>query len=201
MPDLVFLDVELEDGTGFDILKALNPIKFKVIFITGHQDFAIQAFKYSAIDYLIKPIDSIDLKDAVRKAQEKIKQEDLSLKYDALIQNIEPNNQLKKIILKTSDSIYSVLIKDIIRCEADKNYTTFYLTNTKKIIISNTLKEYDKLLSPYGFFRVQQSHLINMAFFSHYLKKDGGMVVLNNSDQIPVSSAKRDELMKYIEQH
>ena len=157
VPDLVFLDVEMADGTGFDLLHRLKPIQFKVIFITGFEDFAIRAFRFSAIDYLLKPLDSNDLIDAVNKAEESLSKEALEIKLNTLFSNLERQKNLQKLVLKTAEKIYSVNIQDIVNCEADKNYTTFYFINAPKLVVSTTLKEYETLLKPFNFFRAHQS--------------------------------------------
>jgi two-component system, LytTR family, response regulator len=199
MPDLVFLDVEMGDGTGFDVLKQLHRISFKVIFITAFQDFASNAFRVSAVDYLLKPINPIHLIEAVKKAEELITNDLLVLKMNALLINTEQPNVLKKIVLKTIDTIFSVNIQDIIRCESDKNYTTFFLKNTAPLIVSNTLKEYERMLASVGFFRAHRSHLINLNYFDHYKKTDGGYIVLKDKTQIPLAPQKKDELFELIE--
>jgi two-component system LytT family response regulator len=198
-PDLVFLDVEMPDGTGFDLLQKLKPISFKVIFITGHEDFAIRAFRFSAIDYLLKPLDVNELIEAVKKAEESLNKAFLELKLNTLFSNLERPKDLQKLILKTSDKIYSVNIQDIVNCESDKNYTTFYFINTPKLVISTTLKEYENLLKPFNFFRAHQSHLINMLYFDHLIKTDGGnTIVMKNKNTIPLAIRKKEEFLALI---
>jgi two-component system LytT family response regulator len=140
MPDLVFLDVEMPDGTGFDLLQKLKPITFKVIFITGYEDFAILAFRFSAIDYLLKPLDAVELIEAVSKAEQSLQKEVIDLKLNTLFANLERPKNLQKLILKTAEKIYSVNIQDIVNCESDKNYTTFYFINAPKLVVSTTSK-------------------------------------------------------------
>jgi len=181
-PDLVFLDVDLTDGTGFDILNLLKPIQFKIIFITAHQEYAMKAIKFSAFDYILKPVSESELK------------------MDAFFYNAENiRKEGKKIVLKTSESIHLVSVCDIMRCEADNNYTTFYLATGERIVISHGLKEYEDLLGNYGFFRVHQSHLINLKFIARFDKKDGGYVILTDKSQIPVSQRKKQKLLEVIE--
>ncbi|UPT71878.1 MAG: LytTR family DNA-binding domain-containing protein [Flavobacterium sp. JAD_PAG50586_2] len=200
LPDLVFLDVEMPDGTGFDLLQKLSPISFKVIFITGYEDFAIRAFRFSAIDYLLKPLDPKELKEAVKKAQDSLTKEVFDMKLHNLFANLERPKDLQKLVLKTADKIYSVNIQDIINCEADKNYTTFQFINAPKLIVSSTLKEYETLLRPYNFFRTHKSHLINMAYFDHFVKADGGnTIVMKNKTVIPLSIRKKEEFLISLE--
>lgn len=195
-PDLIFLDVEMPDGSGFDLLQKLNPITFKVIFITGYEDFAIRAFRFSAIDYLLKPLDGKEVQEAVKKAEESLSQGIFDLKLNNLFANLErPKNQ-QKLILKTADKIYSVNIQDIVNCESDKNYTTFYFINAPKLVVSVNLKEYETILSPHNFFRSHKSHLINMAYFDHFIKPEGGnTIVMKNKTVIPLSIRKKEEFM------
>lgn len=199
IPDLVFLDVEMPDGTGFDLLQQLKPINFKVIFITGFQDFAIKAFRFSAIDYLLKPIDPNDLKEAVKKAEETINKEALELKFGTLFANIERPKNLQKLVLKTADKLYSVNVQDIVNCESEKNYTTFHFINAPALVVSTTLKEYETLLSPLGFFRSHQSHLINMLYFDHFIKADGGTIVMKNKTTIPLATRKKEEFLSILD--
>ena len=199
-PDLIFLDVKIGQDTGFDLLKALDEIKSKVIFISAHNEYAIEAFKFSAIDYLLKPIDPQELEMAVIRAEQRVDSANVALKLNVLLSNWT-NRQLneKKIVLKTADKIHLVPVKDIIRCEAYKNYTHFFIENDK-ILVSKSLKEFDTLLSPYGFFRAHKSHLINISHFRKFIKRDGGFVELLNSDLVPVSTRKREALLTLIEQ-
>ncbi len=199
-PDLVFLDVDLTDGTGFDILNLLKPIDFKIIFITAHQEYAMKAIKFSAFDYILKPVSESELKAAVERVLADKNSANYQLKMDAFFYNAENiRKEGKKIVLKTSESIHLVSVCDIIRCEADNNYTTFYLATGERIVISHGLKEYEDLLGSYGFFRVHQSHLINLKFIARFDKKDGGYVILTDKSQIPVSQRKKQKLLEVIE--
>ncbi|OJU74843.1 MAG: hypothetical protein BGO29_05015 [Bacteroidales bacterium 36-12] len=198
LPDLVFLDVEMSDGTGFDLLQQLKPIDFKVIFITAFQEFAIKAFRFSAIDFLLKPIDPADLIEAVKKARETLSKEMLELQFSTLFSNIERPRNLQKIILKTAEKVYSINVQDIIRCESTKNYTTFYMLNGQKLLVSTTLKEYETMLLPLGFFRTHQSHLINMLYFDHYVKTDSGSIIMKDKTVIPLSVRKKEEFLNAL---
>ncbi len=199
-PDLVFLDVEMADGTGFDLLQKLSPISFKVIFITGYEDFAIRAFRFSAIDYLLKPLDRQELMEAVKKAEDSLGKEVFDMKLHNLFSNLERPKNLQKLILKTSDKIYSINIQDIVNCESDKNYTTFYFINAPKLVVSTNLKEYETLLTPHNFFRTHKSHLINMAYFDHFIKSEGGnTIVMKNKSAIPLSVRKKEEFMVLLD--
>lgn len=200
VPDLVFLDVEMPDGTGFDLLQKIKPIHFKVIFITGYEDFAVRAFRFSAIDYLLKPLVVSELVEAVKKAEESLSKEIIDLKLNTLFSNLERPKDLQKLVLKTSDKIYSVNIQDIVHCESDKNYTTFYFINAPKLLVSTTLKEYENLLKPFNFFRSHQSHLINMTYFDHFIKSDGGnTIIMKNKSKIPLAIRKKEEFLLLID--
>lgn len=199
-PDIVFLDVEMPDGSGFDLLQRLKPINFKVIFITGYEDFAIRAFRFSAIDYLLKPLQPNDLIEAVKKAEESLSNEVVEMKLNNLFANLERPKNLQKLVLKTADRIYSVNIQDVVNCESDKNYTTFNFINAPKLVVSTNLKEYETLLTPYNFFRTHKSHLINMAYFDHFIKADGGnKIVMKNKLTVPLSVRKKEEFLVLLE--
>lgn len=197
-PDLVILDIQMPDGTGFDVLKSLTIKNFEVIFITAFQQFAIQAIKFSALDYILKPIDSEELKTAISRALSTINKKVDEQQLLALQQNMIPNAK-RKLVLKTQESIHIVEIEDIIRCEADKNYTFFYLVGGKKILVSKTLKDYDTLLSGHSFFRAQQSHLINVNFVERYDKHDGGSVIMKDGSAVPLSPAKKEQFFQLLE--
>jgi len=199
-PNIVLLDINLPDGTGFDILRQIPKIDFKLIFITAHEEYAVKAIKFSALDYIVKPIDVSELIAAVERARNEVIDESNNLKIEAFLTNFENiKNEVKKIVLKTSDSIHLVNIQNIIRCEADNNYTHFYLNDNKKILVSNTLKEYEELLGQYNFFRVHQSHLINLNYIAKFDKKDGGSLVMTDKSQIPVSARKRHLLLEFFD--
>jgi two-component system, LytTR family, response regulator len=199
LPDLIFLDVELQDGTGFDLLQQLQPVFFKVIFITGFQDFAIKAFRFSALDYLLKPLDPLELIAAVKKTEEAHQKELLELKFETLFSNIERPKNMHKIVLKTAEKIFSVNIQDIVHCTSEKNYTTFHFINAPKVLISTTLKDYETMLSNDGFFRTHQSHLINMNYFDHYIKADGGIIVMKDKTTIPLATRKKEAFMELLQ--
>ncbi|MCD4723982.1 MAG: LytTR family DNA-binding domain-containing protein [Bacteroidales bacterium] len=196
-PDLVLLDIKMADGTGFDLLKRLDKINFFVIFVTAFEEFAIRAFKFSALDYILKPLDPDELSNAVIKAKEKIEKESMSVKLDALFQNLGAlSKDTKKIVLKTTANVHIVSLKDIIRCESEKNYTHFFTSEGEEITVSKTLKEFNELLIDYSFYRVHQSHLINLAHMKRYEKQDGGFIVMDDNSRVPVSFRKKEDLMK-----
>lgn len=197
-PDIVFLDIQMPDGTGFDVLRSVKNKNFEVVFITAHEEFAIKAIKFSALDYLLKPIDPSELRAAVERAIQAVDEKKEDSQFDALQNNIQPN-QKRRLVLKTQESVYVVELHEIIRCEADRNYTSFFLVGGKKILVSKTLKEYETLLSSHNFLRVQQSHLINLDYVDRYDKGNGGSVVMKDGSEVPLSPAKRDIFFKILE--
>lgn len=197
-PDLVFLDIQMPDGTGFDVLNSFPEKKFAVIFITAHEEFAIKAIKFSALDYILKPVDPEELKSAVEFAILSMKDRHEPAQFDALRQNITPT-QKRKLVLKTTESVFVVELEEIIRCESDRNYTIVFLTDKRKILISKTLKDYEELLGAYNFMRIHQSHLVNLDFVDRYDKTDGGSVVMKDGSQVPLSPQKKDLFFKVLE--
>lgn len=194
-PALVLLDVEMQDGNGFDLLSIIGNSTFKVIFVTGHDAFAIKAFKYSAIDYVLKPLDPDDLVKALEKATKNSSVPEEQLKIKTLAHNASAKSENRKIVLRDATSIYLVTINDIIRCEAEANYTTFYINDGRKLIVSKTLKEYDTLFNEHHFFRIHQSHLINLNFFDRFDKANGGVVVMKDGNILPVAVRKKEQLI------
>jgi two-component system LytT family response regulator len=200
-PDLIFLDIELPDGTGFDLLKKFPRVPFRIIFVTGHHEYALDAIKVSALDYVLKPIDTDDLCRAVEKAQSVINQQEQQLKLQALSENLQGKKVLKRIILSTSDHLQIVSVSDIIRAEADSNYTSFRLSGGKHILVSRTIKEFESLLSGSGMIRVHQSHLINIAYVDRFVKKDGGYLLLKDNTKVPVSPILKKQVLQALTDH
>ncbi len=197
-PDIVFLDIQMPDGTGFDVIRSIEDKNFEVVFITAHEEFAIKAIKFSALDYLLKPVDTAELKAAMEKALAAVDEKTENSQFEALQKNIQPNEK-RRLVLKTQESVHVVELDHIIRCEADRNYTSFFLVDNKKILVSKTLKEYETLLSAHNFLRVQQSHLINLDFVDRYDKKNGGAVVMKDGSEVPLSPAKREIFFRRLE--
>lgn len=195
-PRLLFLDVELPDGTGFELLESIPDIGFKVIFITGHQEYALAAIKVSALDYILKPFEQEELKKAVQKAMVAINYTEESMKLEALSENLKNKKVLKRIILSTADHLHVVPINEIIRAEADSNYTSFWLSGNKRIMVSRTIKEFDELLSGSEIIRVHQSHLVNLSYIEKFVKRDGGYLLLKDNSSIPVSQGLRKKVLQ-----
>lgn len=198
-PELVFLDINLPDGSGFDILRKLENINFKIIFVTAYEEFAIQAFQFSAVDYLLKPVDPAKLTEALDRAWQLIDRENISLKINALFANLDNKTGNKKLVLKTAENIYLVNTSDIIRCESDGSYTRFYLADRKKIMVSKNIKEFEDMLNGLGFFRIHQSHLISLKYIDHYSKGEGGSVIMKDNSELPVARRKKESFLKLLE--
>lgn len=199
-PDLVLLDVEMQDGTGFDLLAIHGTPDFQVIFVTGHDAYAIKAIRCSAIDYLLKPVDPDLLIQAVNRAQEVTATQEHGLKIKNLQHFRQADKNDRRIVLKDAENIYLIAVCDIVRCVSEANYTRFYLVDGREILISRTLKEYDQLLEDDGFFRAHQSHLISLRHFDRFEKRDGGTVYMKDGSQLPVAVRKRDHLLRALEQ-
>lgn len=195
-PRLVFLDIQMQDGSGFDLLEILGDAAPLIIFTTASDAFAIQAFRFSAVDYLLKPIDPDDLMEAVQKAQQKSGNDPQSL--ELLKEAMDTKKTVTRLALNTQEKIHIVNITEIIRLEASANYTMFYFRDGSKTMVTKTLKEYDQLLSGHGFLRVHQSHLVNLDCIKDYVKIDGGYLVMKDGTDVAVSSRKKAEVLKAI---
>lgn len=196
-PDLIFLDIEMGDGTGFDLLERLENKNIKVIFVTAYNEYAIQAFRFSAVDYLLKPINPEELIAAVRKlnSETPVVQEE---RYNTLLNN---HKKIRKIALPTQEGIEFVPIEKIIRCEADNNYTQFHILDGKSILVSKTLKDFQELLESQGFFRVHQSHLVNLNYVQKYMKGSGGLVVMEDGSHVDVARRKKEAFLEILSQY
>jgi two-component system LytT family response regulator len=199
-PDLVLLDIELNGGTGFQLLQMLKPYTFKVIFITGHDQYALKAIKFHAIDYILKPVNATEFQAAVQSTLELIKANlSTNQQNDHFLQSVNQNNRPGKIMLRTSGALYLVNIADILYCKNDNSYTTFYLTTGEKIMVSKGIVFYDEILAESGFFRPHQSYLVNLSHIRRVDKADGGSVILGSDDEIPVSSRRKKALMQLLD--
>lgn len=199
-PELVFLDVEMDDGTGMDLMGLLPEVTFHVIFYTAHEKYAMDALKMSALDFLLKPVDPDELLAAVTKAKNRANLQDQLQKLQALVHNYggaEPHE--KKLILKDRDHIFLVKVGEIIRCEGEGGYSTFYTAEGEKIMVSKTLKTYEKPLVEKGFFRVHASHLINLSEIRKISKRDGGYVIMSDGKEVSISRRRKDDLMTAID--
>lgn len=200
-PNIVLLDVEMNDGTGFDMLKQLNNISFQLIFTTAHNQYAIQAIKFSAIDYLLKPIDPVELNNSLQKAIKNISSQTMQKQLDILMQqlNNKPEAQ-RQIVIKDIDKTYFIKMNDILYCEAEGSYTKFYLTNSEPVFVSRNLRYYEELLEPAGFFRTHHSCLVNPSKIKIYDRKtDCGTLILEGGHTVPVSQRKKDLVLQLLE--
>jgi len=200
-PDIVLLDVEMNDGTGFDLLKQLNEISFQLIFTTAHNQYAIQAIKFSAIDYLLKPVDPAELQLSLQKAKENITLQTMQQQLAVLMQQFgnKPATD-RQIVIKDIDKTYFVKMNDILYCEAEGSYTKFYITHGEPIFVSRNLRFYEDLLAPAGFFRTHHSCLVNPAKIKIYDRKtDCGTLILEGGHTVPVSQRKKDFVLQFLE--
>jgi two-component system LytT family response regulator len=197
-PDILFLDIMLGDGTGFDVLEIFPNLSSKLIFVTASDEYAIRAFKFAAIDYVLKPYSEDDLNKAIQRAKAQLQpnKERLSILKETLA---APEAKPDKISLHTLDKIIIVNLDDIVRCEADNNNTIFYLKDSPKVFVTKTLKYFADMLSSYEFLRVHQSHLVNIQFISAFIKTDGGYLLLKNKETVPVSVRKKVEVIEILD--
>ncbi len=196
--ELVISDIRMDDGSGFDIVRHFEKPDFRIIFMSVSMDYAIKAIKFNAVDYLVKPVGQKELTVAVNKAVEMIRYEE-NLKHQALGENIKALNKSHRLVLKTADQVHVVNIEDIVRVEADSSYSSFFMINGRKIVVSKALKEWEEHLIGHGFHRIHKSHLVNIHRMSHLDKADGGFLVMTDGARVPVASRKRDMLMELFE--
>jgi two-component system LytT family response regulator len=197
-PDLLLLDVELGKESSFDIFQYFPKPDFKMIFITAHERYAVQAFRFAALDYLLKPVDPVLLMEAIKRVSQIKEQEKFPIKINSFLHNASVDPAQKKIILKTIDNIHVVSLGDIMYCEADRSYTSFFLIDKSRIMVSRTMGEFEELFFDYGFFRIHQSYLLNLEFLKRYEKGDGGKAILKNGQSLPVATRKKDQLLELL---
>lgn len=197
-PDLVFLDVHIGDRTGFEFLQASMPLSFDIIFTTAYEKYAIKAFKFSAVDYLLKPIDNDDFQRAMQKFLSRSATKNLEQKIDVLLHNLKTRDAIKKITVPTLEGFEFLEVSDIIRCQSDVNYTDIHLKNGQKLTVSRTLKSFEELLGSEHFFRIHNSHLINLKEVKKYSKGKGGYVTMNDNTFLQVSTRRKDEFLKRL---
>lgn len=198
-PDVVFLDIQMPDGSGFRLIEEVKDVDFEVIFTTAFDQFAIKAIKFSALDYLLKPIIPQELIDAVEKLEQKRNEARKSKNIDIFLENIRSRDEgTQKIVLSTADKIHVIQVDDILRCESDNYYTQFYFTDGKRLLVSKTLKENEELLSHHNFIRPHKSHLINVKYIKSFLRQEGGYIVMTDGSKIPVSRRKREKIMDIL---
>ncbi|MBK8340941.1 MAG: response regulator transcription factor [Flavobacteriales bacterium] len=195
-PDLIFLDVEMGELTGFDLLKALAPVRAQVIFTTAHVNYAVRAIKFNALDFLLKPIVPEELDAAVAKVLDRGVAPPASDRFNALLGSVVSERQ---IALPVSDGLVIVHLDDILHLSSDDNYTEVHPRDGKRLVISRPLSEFDQFLEGQGFLRIHQSHLVNRKHVRRYIKGEGGEVVLTDGSHLPVSRRKKQELLEALE--
>lgn len=199
-PEVVFLDIQMPDGSGFKLLESLDDINFEVVFTTAFDQYAIKAIRYSALDYLLKPIVPAELRNAVAKVSQKKADGTINKHIRVLLENMKESTtqSTKRIVLSTAEGMHVIDIRDIIRCESDDYYTRFFLKDRKPIMVSKTLKEHEELLSEFGFLRPHKSHLVNIRYIKSFIKTDGGYILLQDGTTIPVSRRKREKTIQEL---
>jgi two-component system LytT family response regulator len=197
--DLIFLDIDMPFLNGFELLKRINKINFHVIFVTAYDQYAIQAFRYSAFDYLLKPVDELELSESVDKLEKQQKSKSKNLHFEHLLEVFSADKTpVKRIAMPTMEGFEFVEVEKIIRCESVSNYTKVFLQNLPMIMISRTLKDIELLLSNFSFLRIHNSHLIAKNHIKKYIKADGGFIKMSDNSEIPISRAKKEEVLKII---
>ncbi|MBO9595669.1 MAG: response regulator transcription factor [Niabella sp.] len=199
-PDLVFLDIQMPGKNGFQMLQELPTHAFEIILITAYDQYGILAIKFSAVDYLLKPLNIEELKTAVQKAAQRISEKRQNRELENLLQLIRNREERSthKLALPTAKETRFVHPKEIVRCESSNVYTSFYLSNKEKIMVSRPIYEYEELLSGFGFLRCHQSHLVNKAYIKSWVKDDGGYLVLDNGEEVPVARSKKESLASVL---
>lgn len=200
-PDLIFLDIQMPEQSGFDMLRDIGNLDFEVIFVTAYDQYGIQAIKFSALDYLLKPINVEELKLAVSKAIAKVheKKENKQLTNLLSFINEKQNKAFHRIALQSSKETRFIEPSKIIRCESSNNYTTFFLVNNEQILTSKPIYEYEEIMQEYGFVRCHQSHLVNKNFIKSIVKEDGGYLLMEDNSRVPLSRQKRDAIRAALE--
>ncbi|MCU0349007.1 MAG: response regulator [Saprospiraceae bacterium] len=199
-PDLLLLDIQMGDGTGFDLLEIVPDLRFQVIFTTAHDEHAIRAFRFAAVDYLLKPIDPEELRRAVSRAKKLL---DLpvnpqQIQVPILKEHIQQRERPRTIALHTADKIHVARLNEILRMEADGNYTEVHFVNGTKLLLTKTLKDFSQILEETGFLRLHQSHLVNFEHIREFIKTDGGYIVMADGAKVPVAVRKRAEVVERL---
>ena len=199
-PDVVFLDVEMPGKSGFDLLRELGNISFKVVFVSAHNHYSLKAIKFHAFDYLLKPIDVDELKQAIAKLFQSANSHTNEQVTEMLSASQSGNNNFGKIAISSISSIDLINVDDILYCEASGNNTFVYLIDNKKIVATKNLKEYEELLTSHRFFRIHHAYLVNLKHVAKYIKGEGGSVILSNQQELEVSRRKKQEFINSLQQ-
>ena len=200
-PELIFLDIEMPNMNGFQMLEQIPTIDFEIIFTTSYDQYAITAFKFSALDYLLKPIDREELEKAVQKISKKINPV-ISQQLEILLQKInQPSVPVQRIALPTMQGLEFVPVDSIIHCSSSNNYTEFFLTDKKRLLVSRTLKETEDMLAEHAFLRVHHSHIVNLNAITRYVKGEGGYLIMADGSMVDVSRSRKELLMQRLQPH
>ena len=198
--NMLFLDIEMPKMNGFELLIQLQPFNFDIVFTTAYNQYAVEAFKYSAITYCLKPIDDADLQLALNTWEQKQQQTLQKEQFDSFLAAYQSANAAsQKVALPTTDGYEFIPVQNIVRCQSQDNYTHFYLNNKENLLICRTLKEVERILGKRGFLRIHQSHLVNPAYLKKYSRSEGGYVVMDNGDQLPVSPQRKEAVVQLFE--
>lgn len=195
LPDLIFLDIQMPAQNGFDLIRTLPPLDMDVIFVTAFDEYAIQAIRFAAVDYLLKPVHPEELQQAVHRVLLKRQQQRSNEQLQHLLELLHSQQEEHRLALPTAREIRLIRTTDIVRCESLNNYTAFYLASREKIIVSKPIYEYEEMLLPYRFIRCHQSHLVNLRHVKSWIREEGGYLLLDNGDQVPVSRSKKEQLL------
>jgi len=199
-PDLVLLDIEIKGGSSFQILQQLRPYHFKIIFITAFNEYALKAIKFSAIDYIVKPINEVEFQQAIQNVIQLIEScKNTQLQTENLLESYKKETQLKKIVLRTADALHIVDLAEVMYCKSDNSYTSFYVESGEEIMVSKGIRDYADLLSEYGFFRPHQAYLVNLNFVKKVDKTDGGFIIMKNAVEIPLSTRQKKNLINLLD--
>jgi two-component system, LytTR family, response regulator len=199
-PQLVFLDVEMPGMNGFEMVRKLPAVNFEIIFTTAHEHYAIRAIRFSALDYLVKPVDAVALQEAVSRMKDKLDHSEPAAQKPLEIVGIPSEKKFNNLAVPTMEGLLFIGIQDIIRCESDDKYTKIFLADKKMIMASRTLGDFEEILQPHGFFRIHKSYLINLAHLKKYLRGEGGQVIMTDGSTLDVSRRKKEELMGLVSQ-
>ncbi len=198
-PDLVFLDVQMPHMSGFNLLETLEEINFEVIFVTAYDRYAIKAIRFSALDYLLKPVDVDELQKAIAKAAARISEKSSTHNYASLLKNMRyASRQIEKMAIPTLEGLLMEPVEEIVYCEADRNYTSLVMLDGRKIVVSRNLKDFEQMLADSGFFRIHHAYLVNLKHIKKYVKGDGGYVILNGNHHLTVSKRKKEAFLQLL---
>jgi len=201
-PDIIFLDIEMPGMNGFEMLRQLPSLQSEVVFITAHDQYAINAIRFSALDYLLKPVKPAQLIESVNRALNKIREKKFPAQYRFLFNNLEnqKDNQLHNLAIPTVEGLLFVKLPHVIRCESEDKYTKIFMIGKKMVLASRTLGEFEELLQTSGFIRIHKSHLINSLHLKKYIRGEGGQVVMSDNSMLPVARRKKEELLQVVSQ-